>query len=227
MIEILYEDNHVICINKPDGWKSQDDGKGGKDVLTEVKNHIKVSQNKPGNVYLGLVHRLDRNTSGVMILAKTSKAASRLSDGIRRHKMNKEYLCICAGLPGDKGRWNDSLIKDVKTNLVSIAKEGEGKDASLEFQLVKYVQKSDHSLVRIKLITGRSHQIRVQFSHRGFPLLGDVKYGGEKAVKAFQLALFAESLTFEHPTTKEFMTISAKPKPIGFWREFVDDEVRD
>jgi len=199
-INILYEDNHLLVVEKPINIPVQEDNSKDKDLLTLLKEYIKEEYNKPGNVYLGLVHRLDRPVSGIMVFAKTSKAASRLSNQIRENKFTKIYNAVVMNKIDKKGRLEDYLLKDTKKNIVSINKNG--KLCILNFKRLDY--KDNMSLVEIKLETGRSHQIRVQMSHNGNPLYGDQKYN-KNAKVGEQLALFAKRLEFEHPTTKEHL----------------------
>ena len=201
MINILYEDNHLLVVEKPINIPVQKDSSDDKDLLTLLKEDIKKRYQKPGNVYLGLVHRLDRPVGGVMVFAKTSKAASRLSEQVRNHQLEKEYHAVLMGIMNpDKGTLKDYLWKDEKTNTTIVDKRG--KEAILDYQVIK---KANHmSFVKIMLKTGRSHQIRVQFSSRGYPLYGDMRYN-KKAKRGEQIALFASSLTFYHPITKEKM----------------------
>jgi len=200
MINILYEDNHLLVAEKPINVLSQGDDTMDDDFLSILKRYIKEKYNKPGNVYLGLVHRLDRPTSGVMVFAKTSKAASRLSAQISKHQFSKAYMAVVCGKVPVSGKFTDKLFKDKKNNISYVSSNG--KEATLSYELLSY--KDGFSLVRINLETGRSHQIRVQFSSRGYPLYGDYKYGGPKG----QLALFAYFLEFYHPITKEKMSFS-------------------
>src|SRR5574344_561045 len=196
-LEILYEDNHIIIVVKPINVLSQSDKTNDVDMLTLLKKYIKEKYNKPGNVYLGLVHRLDRPVGGVMVFAKTSKAASRLSEQIRTHELKKEYCAVIEGLVPNHDILEDKLLKDEKKNMVFVSEKG--KDSELEYDLIKY--KDNYSLVHINLKTGRSHQIRVQFSSRNHPLYGDQKYN-KNAKVGEQIALMATSLSFVHPVTK-------------------------
>lgn len=207
-LEILYEDNHIISAIKPYGVLSQADGSDALDMLNLLKEYIKIKYDKPGNVFCGLVHRLDRPTSGVMVFARTSKGASRLSKSIRENEFKKKYFCIIKGnLPKSEGRLADYLIKDEKTNTSKVApnKPPGSKKAILEYNLV--AKNDGLSLLEILLITGRHHQIRVQFKNLGFPLYGDKKYGDYNT--RGELALFASSISFPHPTKKETVKISA------------------
>ena len=199
-INILYEDNHLLVVEKPINIPVQEDNTKDKDLLTILKDYIKEKYNKPGNVYLGLVHRLDRPAGGVMVFARTSKAASRLSDDIRLNKITKIYNVVCEGNINKEGKLIDKLYKDTKNNIVKV--DDRGKESILNYKKIDY--KNNLSLVEIELETGRSHQIRVQMSHAGFPLYGDQKYNKNSKVGE-QLALFAKRLEFNHPTTKEHL----------------------
>lgn len=209
-LDILYEDNHLIVVVKKPNVLSQGDNTCDIDMITMIKNYIKKKYNKPGNVFLGLVHRLDRPVGGVMVFAKTSKAASRLSKQIVDGKMDKSYYAVINGyLDKKQGTFKDKLEKtEDKKVLVNTPN---GKEAILNYNVIK--EKDNLSLVEIQLITGRYHQIRVQFAHRNHPLYGDQLYG--KPDKK-QIALFAYKLSFFHPITKEKMTFEIKPKG-GIW----------
>ena len=199
MIKVIYEDNHLLVVEKPINMPTQEDDSKDPDLLNELKKYIKEKYNKPGNVYLGLVHRLDRPVGGVMVFAKTSKAASRLSDQVRTHKLDKRYYAAIEGKLED-GTLKDKLLKDPKTNNTIVSDLG--KESVLSFKNITY--KDGLSLVDIHLETGRSHQIRVQFSSRGHALYGDQRYN-KNAIVGEQIALFAYYLSFEHPVTKEKM----------------------
>ena len=216
MINIIYEDNHLLVVEKPINIPVQEDNSKDKDLLTLLKEYIKEKYNKPGNVYLGLVHRLDRPTGGLMVFAKTSKCASRLSEQIRTNQMKKEYHAVITGiLKVKEGKLEDYLLKDEKTNIVTVNKSG--KYSSLTYKVVREV--NNYSLVKINLETGRSHQIRVQFSSRGYPLYGDHKYN--KNVKDNEtLALYATSLSFYHPITKELLTFNLDVPNKDIWKLF-------
>lgn len=202
MIDILYEDNHLLVVSKPINVPVQSDISGDEDLLSILKKYLKDKYNKPGNVYLGLVHRLDRPVGGLMVFAKTSKAASRLSKEIRDKKFNKVYYAVVVGNIKKSDTLVDKLYKDRTRNISYVSDKG--LVSKLSYEKIGY--KDGLSLVRINLETGRSHQIRVQFSSRSFPLYGDQKYN-KKAVKA-PIALFAGKLEFVHPTTKEVMSFS-------------------
>lgn len=202
-MKILFEDNHLLVVVKKVNMPVQKDSSNDLDVLTYLKDYLKKKYNKPGNVYLGLIHRLDRPVSGVMVFAKTSKAASRLSEQVRNHDFKKEYHAIIEGEIDEKGKFVDKLLKDKRTNMVSVDKNG--KEAILNYELVTH--KDKYSLVKIDLETGRAHQIRVQFASRNYPLYGDQRYNKNAIVKE-QIALCATSLSFYHPITKELLTFN-------------------
>ena len=182
-LDILYEDNHIIVVFKPAGVLSQADKSGDVDMLTIIKSYLKEKYNKPGNVYLGLVHRLDRPVSGIMVFAKTSKAASRLSEEIRNNKMHKKYLAIIHGyLDVKEGTLVNRIEKlDNKKVLIDTPK---GKEAVLNYKVIK--EKNNLSLVDINLVTGRYHQIRLQFASINHPLYGDYLYN-KKVLQGHEL----------------------------------------
>ena len=204
MINIIYEDNHLLVVEKPVNIPVQSDDSKDDDLLTILKAYIKEKYNKPNNVYLGLVHRLDRPVGGIMVFAKTSKAAARLSKQIQQHEFKKTYLAICCS---NKLKKQDTLtnylLKDHKTNMVKEDKKG--KIAILDYELLAV--KNDLSLVKINLKTGRSNQIRVQFSLIDAPLYADQRYN-KNAAKNKQIALFASSISFKHPITNEESTFT-------------------
>ena len=201
MINVIYEDNHIIVVEKPVNIPVQADDSKDLDFLSMIKKYIKDKYNKPGNVYVGLVHRLDRPVGGIMVFAKTSKAASRLSEQVRLNKIKKVYHAVIEGKPLKEGHLEDYLLKDSKTNTTKVNKSG--KLSILDYKLISTVE--NLSLVKVFLKTGRSHQIRVQFSSRNLPLYGDQRYN-KNAKVGQQIALYATSLSFEHPITKENLT---------------------
>ena len=202
MINVLYEDNHIIVVMKPVNVPVCEDSSGDLDLLSMVKHYLEEKYSK-NNAFVGLVHRLDRPVGGVMVFAKTSKAASRLSDQIRKGEMKKKYYAVVMGKTLEKGIFVDKLEKDSKKNISFVSDNG--KESILEYERIK--TNGEMSLVSIDLKTGRSHQIRVQFSHHGFPLYGDQKYN-KKAKMHTQIALFAYSLSFLHPTLKKELVFS-------------------
>ena len=215
-LKIFYEDNHIIVVEKPFNVLSQADSTKDIDMLTIVKEYIKEKYNKPGNVYLGLVHRLDRPVGGLMVFARTSKAASRLSEQVRTHKFSKKYLAVIEGKIKDEDTFVDYLEKKDNGNTIVTDKE-HGKYAELSYKVIEYDKKEDKSLIEIDLKTGRHHQIRVQFSSRGYPLCGDQRYGKEDNT---QIALYAYELSFYHPTTNEKMTFSNKTIDNNYFHKF-------
>lgn len=198
MINIIYEDNHLLVVEKPINIPVQEDSSRDIDLLTMLKKYLKEKYNKPGNVYLGLIHRLDRPVGGIMVFAKTSKAASRLSEQIRNKTFQKVYYAVVEGKALSNDKLEDFLLKDQKNNIVTVDRKG--KKAILHYQLLEYIY--PYSLVKINLETGRSHQIRVQFSSRNLPLYGDQKYN-KNAKVGEQIALFAKEIKLMHPVTKE------------------------
>ena len=225
-VKILYEDNHLLVVVKPAGIPSQADKTGDIDMLTTLKEYIKDKYNKPGNVYLGLVHRLDRMTEGIMVFAKTSKAASRLSKNIREGDFKKKYIAAVCGTmnKSDKNILIENyLTKNEKTNTSIICEKNDknAKLASLNYTVISNFtyNSKDYSYVEIKLNTGRHHQIRVQMSGIGYPLYGDLKYGEKLNKKGENLALFAYSLVFFHPTKDEVMEFKELPDKVGIWSE--------
>ena len=213
-INVLYEDNHIIVVEKPVNVLVQADDTKDLDLLTMVKEYIKEKYNKPGNVYLGLVHRLDRPVGGVMVFARTSKAASRLSNDVRERKIKKTYLAVVHCKTKDYEKLVDYISKDEKTNNSYIDKKN-GKESILEYHTLKYDKENELSLIKVNLETGRHHQIRLQMSNSGYPLYGDQRYGIQDKK---QIALYAYKLEFIHPVTKEQMTFEQLPKNEGVWK---------
>ena len=219
MLEILYEDNHIIVVNKPQNVPTQSDISEDKDMLTMVKEYIKEKYNKPGNVYVGLVHRLDRPTGGILVFAKTTKAAGRLSEQIRNGTMEKTYLCVVEGVPTEpRAELFNYLKKNAKENKVRVVQapiDG-AKDAKLSYEMLTADDK--FSLLKVNLYTGRSHQIRAQLSNIRLPIYGDAKYG---AHPKSNIALYASMLKFEHPTTKQVLSFKVCP-PVDKlpWKRF-------
>lgn len=220
-VPILYEDNHLLVVEKPINIPVQADRSGDQDLLTILKADLKIRYQKPGNVYLGLVHRLDRPVGGVMVFAKTSKAASRLADQLRRWVIQRQYLAVVRGkLSQQAGILEHYLVKDRQKNIVTSvsAKHKQAKKAILQYRTIAYKDKL--SLLSVKLETGRSHQIRVQLAAVGNPLYGDQKYGRQQNSPGEQLALWAYRLQFEHPTKKEPMIIQAPPPHVYPWKQW-------
>ncbi len=211
-LKILYEDNSVIVVVKPKGILSQSDITNEKDMLTILKEYIKEKYQKPGNVYLGLVHRLDKPVGGVMVFARNSKSASRLSEQIRKGQMQKYYYAVIHGIIQKKEGILIDKIEKIDNKRVLLNTKN-GKEAKLEYKVLN--EKDNLSLIDIHLLTGRYHQIRLQFSSRGYPLYGDELYGSK--VKD-NIALFAYKLSFYHPITHELLTFEIEPDDYIFKR---------
>ncbi len=218
---ILHEDNHIIVVLKPQNVPSCEDESKDENMLGIIKEYIRTTYNKTGNVYLGLVHRLDRPTGGVMVFAKSSKAASRLSEQMREGDFEKRYFAVLVGTPKEeKATLRHYMKKNAVNNMVYVCPstvQG-AKFAELEYSVLE--SKDELSLVDVRLHTGRSHQIRVQMSAIGTPVYGDMRYGGEKAKKGY-LALWAYYLSFTHPVSKERMVFRVQPpKDNTPWNSF-------
>lgn len=200
--DVLYLDNSVIVVKKKANILSQEDNTLDVSLLTLVKEYVKEKYNKPGNVYIGLVHRLDRPVSGIMVFARNSKSASRLSKEIRDNKIKKTYIAVVHGIiKNDSGKFTDYLYKKYDGNTI-VTTEDNGKLAILRYKVLDRDYDNNMTLVEIYLETGRHHQIRVQFASRGYPLCGDQRYG--KSDKT-QIALCAYKLEFVHPISKDVM----------------------
>ena len=213
-LKVLYEDNHIIVVIKPAGILSQADKTNDEDMLSIIKKYIKEKYNKPGNVYLGLVHRLDRPVGGIMVFARTSKAASRLSEQIRNKEFHKKYLAIINGtMEPLNGTLKDKIEK--LPNQEILLNTPNGKEAILNYETLKTI--GVKSLVSIELLTGRYHQIRVQFASRNHSLIGDYRHGNKDED---DLYLFAYELSFTHPTTKELLTFKSLPSK-GLWDDYL------
>ncbi|MSU54661.1 MAG: RNA pseudouridine synthase [Candidatus Staskawiczbacteria bacterium] len=215
-IKVLYEDNHSIAVFKPAGILSQEDKTGDQSLFDQVKIYLKEKYHKPGNVFLGLVHRLDRPVCGIMLFAKTSKGASRLSEQFRNHQVEKTYQAIVIGKPAqNKGVLINKLGKDEKLHK---AKEyADGQEAKLFYEIVKSNDK--YSLLKIKIEGGKFHQIRSQLSIAGMPILGDLKYKAKEPMPDKNIALCATNMSFRMPTGEEVINLSVDiPKE---WVEYV------
>jgi 23S rRNA pseudouridine1911/1915/1917 synthase len=208
MLKVIYEDNHLIAVVKPAGLATQGDKTGDVCLMDIVKDYLKEKYNKPGKVFLGLLHRLDRPVSGIILFAKTSKGASRLSEQIRNHEMKKEYSALVEGkLKNKKSTLINFLKHNEKNNKAEIfdREVADSQRAELDYEVVKEIK--GNTLVKINLKTGRHHQIRAQFAHLGHPLIGDVKYGAEKPLSDKSIALFADKLTFKTATGDKEMVL--------------------
>ncbi|NOZ86119.1 MAG: RluA family pseudouridine synthase [Deltaproteobacteria bacterium] len=220
-LDVIFEDNHLLCINKPAGLPTQPDVKGGASALESARTYLKLKYNKPGNVYLGMVHRLDKPVSGVLLFAKTSKAAKRLSAQFRERHVKKHYLAVVEGRIRQQANVIESFVwrdEGACVTLVSDVPTKNAKPAKLEF-FVLAVRK-DYSLVEIHMLTGRKHQIRAQLSFIGHPIVGDNRYGGKARLKSGSIALQSSSLEIEHPTKHSIMTFSIEPPGTYPWDLF-------
>ena len=218
-LNVIYEDNHIIVVEKIPNIPSQGDKTGDRDMMTLIKEYIKEKYQKPGNVYLGLVHRLDRPVGGVMVYAKTSKAASRLSEQVRTKEMKKTYLVVVDGeMEQESAILEDYLLKNERNNISKVVKEGtkNAKYAKLEYEVLKYQEEINLSVLKINLYTGRHHQIRVQLASRGHSIYGDQKYGTRGRGK--QIALWAYELSFYHPITKKEVVFHSLPEKNKTWK---------
>ena len=216
---VLYEDNHLLVINKPANVLSQEDNTKDPDIINLGKAYLKIKYNKPGNVYLGLVHRLDRMTEGVMVLAKTSKAASRLSESIRNGFLTKQYIALVHGTIEKDSRLTDYLEHIDNTKKMKVVGPGKGQKAVLEYKVLGHVK--DNTLVLFNLITGRHHQIRVQFANFKHPLVGDSLYGNKK--ERIDLMLSCYMIKFKHPTLDKEIEIVDLPRSKK-WKKILDDK---
>lgn len=215
---ILYEDNHLLVALKAPNLLTQADSSGDVDMLSLLKAYIKEKYNKPGDVYLGLVHRMDRPAGGLLCFARTSKAAARLSEQVRENTLKREYVLVVQGRAPERGTLTDWLYKEEATNMVSVVPSylHKGKEAVLHFRSVAL--REDISLLQVQLQTGRAHQIRVQLAHAGYPLWGDMRYGQGERGK--QIALWGMRLKVQHPITGKAMVFIAPPPDSGIWSEF-------
>jgi 23S rRNA pseudouridine1911/1915/1917 synthase len=221
-IEILLEDNHCLAVNKPAGLLSQGDESGDPSLVTWAGEYLKTRYQKPGNAYVGLLHRLDRPTSGVVLLARTSKAAGRLSEQFRKGTIAKLYWAIVEGHPRqDEGVWVDFLQKNERENRVRVVEPAANqiRQAEVSYRVLKSAGK--FSKLELQPVTGRSHQLRAQLAARGLPIMGDLKYGASRALAAGdghrRIALHARQLCFRHPIRGEVISVVA-PAPAD-WPE--------
>ncbi len=218
-IPVLYLDNHLLVAVKPANLPAQADSSGDDDLLSILKRYIGEHFNKPGNVYLGLVHRLDRPVGGVMVFARTSKAAARLSETFARHAQDRRYLAVLQGELTGARTLEDDLLKDGRTGMVRAVRPGHARSEACPAGHPSIPAVRDgRTLAEVRLYTGRSHQIRVQHAHAGFPLWGDARYGGGRPGQ--QIALWAYALTLKHPTRDEELSFVCPPPDDGAWTAF-------
>ena len=221
-LQVLFEDNHIVIINKRAGDIVQGDKTQDKPLSEVVKEYIKEKYNKPGNVYLGVVHRLDRPTSGIVIFARTSKALERLNKMLREKSIQKTYWAVVKNAPKQtQGTLINFLKKNPKNNKSSVfQKEIEGsKKAILHYELIKKLDR--YSLLEIDLETGRHHQIRAQLSFAGSSIKGDLKYGAQRSNKDGSIHLHARKIQFTHPVSKEIINITAPLPNDAIWKACV------
>lgn len=220
-IPVLYEDNHLLVVVKPPNLPSQADRSGDMDLLTALKAYIGNKYRKPGNVYMGLVHRLDRPVGGVMAFARTSKAAARLSAAFAAHAQDRKYLAVLRGETSQPRRLEDWLAKDGRTGMVRVVAPGAPGAKLAKLETRPLCARDGLTLTEATLFTGRAHQIRVQHANAGFPLWGDARYGGGRPGQ--QIALWAAGLAFDHPTRGERLSFAAPPPETGAWRAFAPE----
>jgi 23S rRNA pseudouridine1911/1915/1917 synthase len=224
---VLYEDNHIIIINKLHGEIVQGDKTGDKPLSEIVKDYLKDKYNKPGNVFCGVTHRLDRPTSGVVIFAKTSKALSRLNEMFRKDSIDKVYWAIVKNRPSKiEDKLVHYLIKDEKKNKSSAfnTEKPNTKKAVMHYKLISTSQ--NYSLLEVNLETGRHHQIRCQLAKIGSPIKGDLKYGAERSNPDGSISLHARSISFIHPVSKVKIEVTAPVPMDNLWKSF-EESVRD
>jgi 23S rRNA pseudouridine1911/1915/1917 synthase len=217
MIEVLYEDNHLIAVNKKSGDIIQGDKTGDTPLSDHVKLYIKKKYDKKGEVFLGTIHRLDRPTSGVILFARTSKALARMNEQFRKHEVKKTYWAIVEHSPAKPfGTLNNKLQKNEKKNKSFVTKTENGKNAILNYKLLKRLD--NFFLLEIKPKTGRHHQIRVQLSNIGCIIKGDLKYGAKRSNKDASISLIAKNITFIHPVSKKEINITAPCPKTNIWK---------
>ena len=219
-IDVIFEDNHLIAVNKKSGEIVQGDKTGDEPLSERVKKYLKVKYNKPGNVFLGTIHRIDRPTSGIVIFAKTSKALSRMNEKFRQNKISKTYWAIVKNrLPKKNDLLEHYLLKNQKKNKSFLSTEEKGKLSILEYNFLNNL--NNYFLYEIFPKTGRHHQIRVQLAKIGCPIKGDIKYGAKRTNKDGSISLHARKIEFIHPVKKEPLTILAKPPNDPIWRSCI------
>ena len=216
MLDVLYEDNHLIAVNKKSGNIVQGDKTGDPPLSDFVKEYIKKKYQKPGEVFLGTIHRLDRPTSGIVLFARTSKALSRMNEQFRNKEVQKTYWAIVdKAPPNNTGTLDNNLHKNQKQNKSYVTKGTDGKHAVLDYKLLKKLDNFYH--LEIKPKTGRHHQIRVQLAHIGCIIKGDLKYGAKRSNKDASIHLLAQKLEFLHPVKKEAISITASAPKDSVW----------
>ena len=217
MNRIIYEDNHLIAVTKRSGEIVQGDKTGDKPLSEEIKSYLKTKYKKPGNVFLGTIHRLDRPTSGIVLFAKTSKSLSRMNELFKNKKVQKTYFAVTEDMPNkEKGVIISLLKKNQKQNKSYITKLDDGKKSELEYELIEKLQ--NYFLIKVKPKTGRHHQIRVQLSSIGCKIKGDVKYGARRANKDKSICLHSYSISFVHPVKNELINLKCDFPKNDIWK---------
>ncbi|MBR2103393.1 MAG: RluA family pseudouridine synthase [Prevotella sp.] len=220
-MQVLYEDNHLIIVNKDSGEIVQGDKSGDATLADAVKAYIKKKYDKPGDVFLGIVHRLDRPVAGIVVFARTSKALARLNDMFRNGDIHKTYWAISKNLPPqEEGRLENWLVRNEKQNK-SYAHNREkphSKHAVLDYKVLS--RSENYTLLEIKLLTGRHHQIRCQLAHAGCPIRGDLKYGAQRSNPDGSISLLARRVEFVHPVSKQPICVEAPVPNDNLWRSF-------
>jgi|TARA_B110000240_G_C13509979_1_gene458737 23S rRNA pseudouridine1911/1915/1917 synthase len=223
MIQVLYEDNHLIAVNKKSGDISQGDKTGDPPISDAIKLYLKKKYNKAGNVFLGTIHRIDRPTSGVLIFSKTSKALTRMNKAFNEKKIQKTYWAVVKNQPpNNEGTLTNYLHKNQIKNKSFVSKKNTDKECILEYETIKKL--NNYYLLEIKPLTGRHHQIRVQLSHIGCPIKGDVKYGARRSNTDLSIHLHARKIEFLHPVTKENIVIKAPTPNDSIWNSISEDQ---
>ena len=222
-IEVLYEDNHIIAVNKSNRDLVQADQTGDTALIEKVKAYLKEKYNKPGNVYLGVIHRIDRPVSGVVLFAKTSKGLSRMNQLFKEKRIDKIYWALVKNKPQQPtGFLKHYLVRNTQKNKSYSypAPRKNAKEGQLNYSLI--AESNNYFLLEIKLLTGRHHQIRSQLSKIGCPIKGDLKYGFPRSNKDGGISLHSRRISFTHPVKNETITIIANPPTDNLWNYFLD-----
>ncbi|NNC84684.1 MAG: RNA pseudouridine synthase [Bacteroidia bacterium] len=224
---MLFEDNHLIAVNKPSGVLVQGDNTGDLSLDTIVKQYIKEKYNKPGDVFLGVIHRIDRPVSGVILYGRTSKALTRMNEQFKNKEVKKVYWAVCKNRPEDtEGHLVNHLRKNAAQNKSFVCKKDAKGSQKAELNYEWINQSNNFNLFHVELLTGRHHQIRAQLAHIGCPIKGDLKYGAKRSNPDGSIHLHARSISFMHPVKKESITITAKAPQESLWNFFEETETK-